>query len=1211
CGDYACNNGETSSTCAGDCPSGSTSGSTSGTSTGYCGDKVCNNGETSSTCVSDCSATTTTTGTTGTTTGTTTTTTTDSSTGTTTTTTVVDTTAKDDLSISSVAATVGGSVMTGKVCAGADNQNSLSYIDYQFQFFGNGSSINKGGTYSQTLTKGNCFDATGDVSSLKDGKYDVNFKVDQYNYIKETIESNNESKTSICVGSKKIVDCGTTSTTTQGNTGTTTGTTSSAYCGDKVCSYGETSSTCASDCTTGGTPTGTTTGYCGDKMCNNGETSSTCGMDCGGTTSTNTTTTTGYCGDKMCNNGETSSTCGMDCGGTTNTQGTQPAGTPQPYNGQGQSYSGEYDPNAGYYGAPPEGGYDAYYQEQYAYEDYEEYEYQDEYYTNTIPSEDLERQKSDMERQLEMYQNDKEWERFSKQIDRMIEHFADNLERREKEKERAERDGIDTAFLEASIEQITNSKGLIEARVSEIDTLKELQSDDVDSLLSKIDSLNEQSSWGDVENVWNQIRILDTYNLLRQGMQVRIDVVQMMEGAWDMESEIGRIRQEYTEAGLETPADVEDILGGLEADLDEVLSLIDDADTLYEEVNQEVKDIRAISDPEELKVALEDMWSLQEDLNYGREDIQYSMQDFWDSEPWRELDWIRENAHQMGQVGGMVEEIGFMKEEIGGAQDFVSIVKGLNIKKSNVSKSLGELDKLVTKGLEVLTKMEGFINAGGMSKDPRKMEELWQMLDRIGPAAEKHMDVVISYLEDNQELVDTLSEDDKSLVEQFMEEGFGPEEEFGDDEKLSTFETAYADMAYGGEVDMEALVAQIRADVLEEVTRRVTKEVMAQVAQYLDDDLAGKILTNVMNNLNVFGDKGNKFLENAGEVLEVVEQVDFEEQGEALVEENPELEDEMTTLEDLQEETKTEVITSAVSDDLKETWDEVRVMMEAGGTEEEFQESIETLEKLFEDNEHELIFGEEAIEFADVPFDGESEEQAWFYDDVIGMREEGIVSGYKDASGEMTGEFGPSNPVTVAEALKMTLESSGLGEASGDAQDPGAQGQWFEGYVKQAEDLGLQINDSIEDWNAPCQREDVAVMIGEVFELGGEDTDYEGVFPDVEPTDPYGGYFQAVYDNDIMTGDGDTQNFRPEEGINRAEISKVMNKALEVYEYNTVNDDLDDLDLEYTAEEPSEEEPSSEEVKDSGDGEDFMEYDASKEQASFFSWLMAFLPFLR
>ena len=63
CGDYACNNGETSSTCAMDCgggtsgtSSGSTSGSTSGTTYGYCGDYACNNGETSSTCAGDCTS---------------------------------------------------------------------------------------------------------------------------------------------------------------------------------------------------------------------------------------------------------------------------------------------------------------------------------------------------------------------------------------------------------------------------------------------------------------------------------------------------------------------------------------------------------------------------------------------------------------------------------------------------------------------------------------------------------------------------------------------------------------------------------------------------------------------------------------------------------------------------------------------------------------------------------------------------------------------------------------------------------------------------------------------------------------------------------------------------------------------------------------------------------------------------------------------------
>lgn len=48
------------------------------------------------------------------------------------------------------------------------------------------------------------------------------------------------------------------------------------FCGDGVCSAGETSSSCASDCPVGGP-------FCGDGTCNGNETASNCSSDCGTT----------------------------------------------------------------------------------------------------------------------------------------------------------------------------------------------------------------------------------------------------------------------------------------------------------------------------------------------------------------------------------------------------------------------------------------------------------------------------------------------------------------------------------------------------------------------------------------------------------------------------------------------------------------------------------------------------------------------------------------------------------------------------------------------------------------------------------------------------------------------------------------------------------------------------------------------------------------
>jgi hypothetical protein len=60
------------------------------------------------------------------------------------------------------------------------------------------------------------------------------------------------------------------------------------YCGDGLCTDGETPSSCPADC------------HCGDGSCNSGETPGTCAEDC-------------HCGDGSCNSGETPGTCPEDC----------------------------------------------------------------------------------------------------------------------------------------------------------------------------------------------------------------------------------------------------------------------------------------------------------------------------------------------------------------------------------------------------------------------------------------------------------------------------------------------------------------------------------------------------------------------------------------------------------------------------------------------------------------------------------------------------------------------------------------------------------------------------------------------------------------------------------------------------------------------------------------------------------------------------------
>jgi hypothetical protein len=55
---------------------------------------------------------------------------------------------------------------------------------------------------------------------------------------------------------------------------------------------------------------------------------------------------------------------------------------------------------------------------------------------------------------------------------------------------------------------------------------------------------------------------------------------------------------------------------------------------------------------------------------------------------------------------------------------------------------------------------------------------------------------------------------------------------------------------------------------------------------------------------------------------------------------------------------------------------------------------------------------------------GDVSDEAWYAPYVTSLAEWGIVSGYRDASGNTTGQFGPGNSVTVAEVLKMATGRS-------------------------------------------------------------------------------------------------------------------------------------------------------------------------------------------
>jgi plastocyanin len=182
-----------------------------------------------------------------------------------------------------------------------------------------------------------------------------------------------------------------------------------------------------------------------------------------------------------------------------------------------------------------------------------------------------------------------------------------------------------------------------------------------------------------------------------------------------------------------------------------------------------------------------------------------------------------------------------------------------------------------------------------------------------------------------------------------------------------------------------------------------------------------------------------------------------------------------------------------------------------------------------------------AQRFSDVPVD------AWFATYVNQAADAGIVDGYKDLYGNETGRFGPENRVTVAEALKIALESAGYDVSRGVGY-----GHWAAKYFSIA--LGEHfsvVSDPYLNPDRPALRAEVAALMSDAFHVAIP-VPQGSVFTDLKAGDEYAGAVEALANAQVISGDTDTEGnrtgrFRPEAPVNRAETVKIAMAARALY----------------------------------------------------------------
>lgn len=164
------------------------------------------------------------------------------------------------------------------------------------------------------------------------------------------------------------------------------------------------------------------------------------------------------------------------------------------------------------------------------------------------------------------------------------------------------------------------------------------------------------------------------------------------------------------------------------------------------------------------------------------------------------------------------------------------------------------------------------------------------------------------------------------------------------------------------------------------------------------------------------------------------------------------------------------------------------------------------------------------------------------------------MTGYDDPQGHRTGRFGPTSPVTVAEALKIAVTAAGYDISVHKPEGTG----WLAPYLGVARDEGLFPFGALDgpSFDSRATRGEVAQMLADAFHVKVP-TDpivvvRRGYYADVSSTAAYLYPIEALTRDGVVAGDSDSQGrfigrFRPNDPINRAEVAKMIVTARRVY----------------------------------------------------------------
>ncbi len=181
---------------------------------------------------------------------------------------------------------------------------------------------------------------------------------------------------------------------------------------------------------------------------------------------------------------------------------------------------------------------------------------------------------------------------------------------------------------------------------------------------------------------------------------------------------------------------------------------------------------------------------------------------------------------------------------------------------------------------------------------------------------------------------------------------------------------------------------------------------------------------------------------------------------------------------------------------------------------------------------------------------------SWFAPYVRDAADRGIVSGYRDTNGIPTGIFGPERPVSIQELAKMatTAADINLDECWQAPLNAAAQKLWSAAYIRCAELHNFAVYaDGTVDIFRPATRAEVVMTVLQAFGVSlRESPPGNMTLKDVTASTLFSSAIYTALDGGIVAGFSDasgnpTGYFGPEKPVNRAEMSKIISLAVQMY----------------------------------------------------------------